>query len=239
MKVDKTQFRSLPAHSTDSVNPLTRLTAAGRFWLLYIAMWVLAMVLLAGKVMAGDFGAMGIPLEAVHYKADLTRNARAVAGINAPVSTYAAQIHQESHWRKDAKSRFAAGLAQFTPDTARWIAGAYPAELRDGQPFNPGWALRALVRYDQHLLQRVAGRDTCQRMAFALSAYNGGLGWVQRDKAAAKAAGADPLSWFDSVERFNAGRAPAYFRENRDYPRRILFQHEPRYVAAGWGLGSC
>ena len=39
------------------------------------------------------------------------------------------------------------------------------------------------------------------------------------------------------VERFNAGRHAAAYRENRDYPRRILGQLEPRYVAAGWGRG--
>lgn len=79
----------------------------------------------------------------------------------------------------------------------------------------------------------------CQRMAMALAAYNGGLGWVQRDKGLAKARGADPLIWWDQVERFNAGRSSAAFRENRGYPRRILRSLEPLYLSAGWGRGVC
>ena len=72
-----------------------------------------------------------------------------------------------------------------------------------------------------------------------LASYNGGLGWILRDKRLASAKGADPLAWFDSVERFNAGRSVAAFRENRDYPRRILFRWSPLYERSGWGTGVC
>ena len=51
--------------------------------------------------------------------------------------------------------------------------------------------------------------------------------------------GADKLAWFDSVERHNAGRSAANFRENRHYPRAILLRWEPMYAAAGWGPGVC
>jgi membrane-bound lytic murein transglycosylase MltF len=76
-------------------------------------------------------------------------------------------------------------------------------------------------------------------MAFALSAYNGGLGWVQRDRRTARAAGADPDRWWAAVERYNAGRNAASFAENRGYPKRILTRNEPLYIGAGWGLGVC
>src|SRR5688572_15590130 len=45
-----------------------------------------------------------IPPDAKRYKRDLIRNARAIWGLDAPTSTFAAQIHQESGWRVDAKS---------------------------------------------------------------------------------------------------------------------------------------
>lgn len=181
-----------------------------------------------------------IPREALRYRADLVRNARLVWGLGAPVATFAGQIHQESRWRNDARSAYADGLAQFTPDTARWISGAYPGELADGDPFNPAWAVRALVRYDRHLWERSpTGAPACDRMAFALAGYNGGAGWIARDRAKARAAGADPDRWWGHVERYNAGRAAAFFRENRDYPRLILLKHEPRYAAAGFGAGGC
>ena len=124
------------------------------------------------------------------------------------------------------------------PATADWIAEAYPA-LADQQPFNPGWGLRALVTYDRHLWERVKASSECDRMAMTLSAYNGGLGWVWRDQKLATANGADSSRWFGQVERFNAGRHAAAFKENRGYPRLILLTYEPRYIAAGWGKGSC
>ena len=175
-----------------------------------------------------------VPQRAYQYQRDLTRNARLVWGLNAPVATFAAQIHQESAWLPDARSPYANGLAQFTPATADWISEAYPHELGDNRPFNPSWALRALVRYDRHLWSRVDASNECERMAFTLSSYNGGGGWVSRDRKLAEQSGADPNKWFGHVEHYST-RAKWAFEENRAYPRRILLTLEPMYSA--WGLG--
>ncbi|WP_082754541.1 transglycosylase SLT domain-containing protein [Burkholderia savannae] len=181
-----------------------------------------------------------VPVEARAYRAELTRNARAVWGIDAPVSAFAAQIHQESRWRANAVSVVGAlGMAQIMPATVEWMAGLYPAELGNAQPFNPSWSIRALLRYDRHLWDRIAANGTCDRMAMTLSAYNGGLGWVYRDQRAAASAGVDRKRWFNHVERFNSGRRPDAFRENRGYPRVILRTFEPRYIVAGFGPGAC
>lgn len=198
-------------------------------------------LLLVAALLTGalDVAAQGIPTEAQQHRATLTRNARLVWGLNAPVATFAAQVHQESRWRPNAVSHVGAqGIAQFMPATADWIAVAYPA-LAARQPFNASWGLRALVTYDRHLWDRVQAKSTCERMAMALSAYNGGLGWVWRDQKLAAAQGADRTRWFGHVERFNAGRRASAFKENRGYPRLILLTLEPRYKAAGWGAGSC
>jgi len=212
---------------------MRRPNAVGWFWIGYLAL------LVAAAVASCNAWAGNIPREAQRYQRDLTRNARLVWGLEAPVATFAGQIHQESRWRPEAVSRVGAqGMAQFMPATARWIAGAYPA-LADNQPTNPVWAMRALVTYDRHLWDRVQAASPCERMAMALSAYNGGLGWVWRDQKLATAQGADQARWFGQVERYNAGRVAAAFRENRGYPRLILLTHEPRYIAAGWGQGSC
>ncbi|MGA0610550.1 transglycosylase SLT domain-containing protein [Caldimonas sp. KR1-144] len=173
------------------------------------------------------------------YRVELVRSARSVWGLDAPIATLAAQVHQESAWNPRAVSHVgAAGLAQFMPATSSWISRIDP-QLAANEPFNPTWSLRALASYDLWLHERVAGRDGCQRFAMVLSAYNGGLGWVNRDKALAARQGLDPLLWFGSVETVNAGRAPGHWRENRDYPRRILLRHERTYVDAGWGRGVC
>ena len=180
-----------------------------------------------------------VPQAAHQYRSELVRNARAIWGMDAPVATFAAQVHQESAWKPGAVSYVGAqGLAQFMPTTSVWIAGLYPA-LASNQPYNPSWALRALVQYDAWIHARVSASTPCDRMAKVLSSYNGGLGWVQRDEALARRKGLSSAAWWGHVETVNAGRSAANWRENRDYPRRILQRLEPAYVAAGWGAGSC
>jgi len=179
-----------------------------------------------------------VPAQAEQYRRVLMRAAHSEWGLSAPIATFAAQVHQESRWRADARSPVGAvGLSQFMPSTSEWISGLYPAALGANQPLNPGWALRALVTYDRWLYSRNQASTDCDRWAFTLAAYNGGQGWVNRDRSLASASGADTLAWFGEVERFNAGRSAANFRENRDYPRLILLRYERLY--SEWGEGVC
>lgn len=170
-----------------------------------------------------------IPHDAARHRADLTRSARLAWGLDAPLATFAAQIHQESAWRADARSHVGAmGLAQFMPETERWIAGVYPRELAEADAGNPVWAMRAMARYDRWIWERVSfssGVSDCRRMAATLRGYNGGLGWVLKEARTAQ-----PCEVF---------RTAAACRENLDYPRRILGVLEPAYVRAGWGNGVC
>lgn len=184
--------------------------------------------------------AASVPAAAEQHRRTLVRAAHAEWGLGAPVATFAAQVHQESAWRVNARSPVGAqGLAQFMPATADWMAEIYPRSLGPAQPYNPGWALRAMVAFDRWLYERNQAVSECDRWAFVMAGYNGGNGWVNRDRRLASAKGADPLAWFDSVERHNAGRSAANFRENRHYPRAILLRWEPMYAAAGWGPGVC
>lgn len=178
-----------------------------------------------------------VPQAAKSYQRELIRNGHAVWGLKAPVALFAAQIHQESQWNIRAVSPVGArGLAQFMPKTANWISELYP-ELADNQSYNPSWALRALVRYDYWLYQHVSARTECDRMAFMLSAYNGGLGWVQKDKRKARVQGLDPQTYWQSVELVNSGRSRANFTENRGYPKRIIYRWQPLYQT--WGPLVC
>jgi len=181
-----------------------------------------------------------IPAQAERYRRDLTRIAQAEWGLDAPVSTFAAQIHQESRWRFDARSPVGAqGLGQVMPSTATWLAQLFPKALGKVEPYNPTWSMQALVSYDHWLASRIQARNACEQGALILSAYNGGLGWVIRDRQLASASGADSLTWFGSVEQYNAGRSAAAFKENRQYPQVILHRWETLYVTSGWGQGVC
>jgi len=171
------------------------------------------------------------PRTALHYQRDLTREARAVWGLSAPVPVFAGQIHQESAWREDARSPVGAqGLAQFMPATAKWMSEIYPSSLGAAQPYNPGWAIRAMVRYDDWLMRRVVGHTACDRWWAVLRSYNGGLGHWQAESRNA-------LDRLDrrSVDRWcgSTRRAAVHCRENLDYPDRIMLRHQPRYAA--WG----
>lgn len=181
-----------------------------------------------------------VPPDAKPYQRTLTRTAHAHWGLDAPVALFAAQIHQESRWQVDARSPAGAeGLAQFMPATSEWFAQINPRDLTTAQPYNPAWAMRAMVLYDAWLFNQIAAHNPCEQWAFALSAYNGGLAWVNRDKVLASASGADGLAYFDSVEKYNAGRSAASITENRHYVRAVIGQWQPVYRRAGWGLGVC
>lgn len=204
--------------------------------LLYIGVGCLGA--LAG--LANTLAHAEIPADAERYRRDLTRIAQAEWGLDAPVATFAAQVHQESRWKFNAKSPVGAqGLGQVMPSTAAWLAELFPKALGKVEPYNPAWSMQALVSYDRWLINRVQAHIPCDRAAMMLSAYNGGLGWVIRDRKLASAKGADPLTWFESVERYNAGRSAANFRENRNYPRLILLRWERLYESSGWGKGIC
>ncbi|MBB1601566.1 lytic transglycosylase [Variovorax sp. UMC13] len=171
-----------------------------------------------------------VPQAAAAYRADLTRTARAVWGLNAPVAVFAAQVHTESAWKPGAVSHVgAAGLAQFMPGTSKWIAGIDPA-LKANQPFNPAWAMRALVVYDLWLYERApAAYSPRDRMWVALRAYNGGLGHWQ---AEARNASTGDRAAVDAACG-SAKRHRSHCVENLTYPRRILIDLQPRY--ATWG----
>jgi soluble lytic murein transglycosylase-like protein len=124
------------------------------------------------------------------------------------------------------------GLGQFMPSTAKQISRSYP-ELGAPDPYNPNWAIRALVRYDGWLQARVRGDTPCDRWAAALKGYNAGLGYVQR----AQARSSKPGAWFGETETINAGQSAKNFEYSRLYPRWILLKHQPMFTS--WGTPVC
>jgi soluble lytic murein transglycosylase-like protein len=168
------------------------------------------------------------------YHRSMQQSAWRIFGPAAPVATLAAQIEQESGWRCDVVSHAGAqGCGQFMPLTAADMAKNHPSECSPANVFDPDWAFRCRDLYMKSLMKQVKSEmgTECDDWAFSLKAYNGGAGWVKRDKAKAKAAGADIDDW-RVVSQYNAGRSPANFKENTEYPVRI-FRIEPKYQE--WG----
>lgn len=167
------------------------------------------------------------------YRPALVREAQAVHGLNAPVPMFAGQIRQESSWRADVTAwDNGRGLAQFMDGTSRQVANQFP-ELGPPDPYSPVWAIRALVRYDGWIYQRVKGNTSCERWAAALKGYNAGPGYVQRAQRRSQ----NPGTWFGATEDINAGQSQTNFDYSRRYPRLILFKHQVLY--RGWGSMTC
>lgn len=200
----------------------------------FFGIWVLAIVVLVIAAFSSNIhAAEQIPRNAHNYRAELTRTAHAVWGLDAPIPVFAAQIHQESAWQTDAVSKVGAqGMAQFMPATAKWLCELNRTPQAQCLPQNPVWAMRALVQYDQWLYARVWGLNDYDRVWAMLRAYNGGLGWWQREALLA------PNRKLATREEIDAlcgkhKRAQLHCRENLNYPKRILNVYQPRYF--GWG----
>lgn len=216
---------------TGFISRRTRFDSGLRYHLALVAIMLIVFVTHA---VAAD----AIPTYSLRYRAAVERAAGAQFGLDAPVARIAAQIHAESGWRPKAASAYAQGLAQFTPETAKWLPSVCP-EVGEPDPWDAAWSIRAVACYDHYLYTRVGGTTECDQWAFTLSSYNGGLEWLRRDQQRASAYGADPARWFSSVE-LRSARSAAARAENRDYVRRILLDLEPIYIDAGWaGVAVC
>lgn len=208
-------------------------SGADRGWRLRLAACLLALLALPA------LAASGIPDTAWQYRRLLIRASLAEFGDDLSGSVFGPQIQQESGWRAEARSKYAAGPAQFTPATSDWFSRTIGRDLGPPRMEDYGWALPAMVRYDAWLYDRSAAATQCDRIAITLAKYNGGDGWIEGtktirgDRQIAADAGADPMRWWGNVERYSA-RADWAFRENRGYPRRILLELAPRYLVAGW-----
>jgi soluble lytic murein transglycosylase-like protein len=177
--------------------------------------------------------AFAAPDLCTQYRSTLIREAQAVYGLNAPIPALIAQLRKESSCRADVTAwDDGRGLAQFMDGTTAQVGRMFP-ELGPPDPYDPRWAIRALVRYDNWLYERVKGDTYCERWAAALKGYNAGLGYVQR----AQRTSPTPGTWFNGTENINAGQSAKNFEDSRRYPRVILFKHQPLY--AHWGVVTC
>lgn len=176
-----------------------------------------------------------VPAACEQYRRAITAEGRAVWGTTAPISLFGGQVAQESTCRAEAQSKFAAGLTQFTIDTADSMLDWYKHELNGcSYPFSAQCAIRAMVLYDLRLFMSVKwAADRGEQDAIMLACYNGGCGWVARERAEAKRKGKSDRHWFNHIEKACL-RAKWACAENRDYPRRILFHWQPAFVQAGW-----
>ncbi len=116
--------------------------------------------------------------------------------------------------------------------------------MQEGSPdsLNPIWNIRAGISYQRNLFLSIRGAESqCSQYSMALSAYNGGLGWVNRDRKLTDHQGGNQNKWFGfgNVSHWSE-RAAWAFKENRNYVQRIIHELQPRFLAAGFtGIKIC
>lgn len=197
-----------------------------------------AVLVLAGLLAASSVAEAhpaSVAPDAARYRRQIVGEWRRVWGLWADPSVAFGQIHQESRFRPDARSKYAAGLAQFTPPTAADMQRWYPAELREectaagGCPLSPGWAIRSLCLFDRRLwLTWGAAATEDDRWGFTLASYNAGRGWISREAREAPARGLDGARWREHVERVCV-RARWACEESAGYVVNILHRWAPLY----------
>lgn len=197
----------------------------------------------------------GIPQNFMYHKDTLIDVMKRKWPDNPYPSAVAGQIEQEtcvSLTHKKCWSRFAelkterehgAGLGQHTK-TARFDA-VEEAKGLDRDLKEWGWndiynaemqmvALLAMMKRNYGLFKSTSELD---RYAFALAAYNGGIGGVQSDQRICRnTKGCDDKLWFGNVENTSLkqktklnGYGKSFFEINMEYPVNILLKRRQKY----------
>jgi hypothetical protein len=106
---------------------------------------------------------------------------------------------------------------------------------------NAAYQIRSVVllnKQNWNAMKFVAANDV-EKLAMMLSAYNGGLGHVLKDRKLCEVKkDCDPTRWFGNIEKDSVkkktalpGYGKSFFEINREYPVHILFTRRPKYAA--------
>lgn len=147
-----------------------------------------------------------------------------------------AQEEVESGGRDDAVSPVGArGRCQFMPATAKAFEKAYPNVLTKWTRYSRDWCRRAQSLYIRDELRRswYPPENVCASYEYAFRAYNGGGGWLGRER---RIAGRDATPAQLRAVCRQAGRSAAACRENTRYTDKI-YKREPKYIGLGYPGG--
>jgi hypothetical protein len=105
--------------------------------------------------------------------------------------------------------------------------------------YDPKRQIIALIAQDKLLYNHIDwSNNKFEKLAFSLSAYNGGMTGVIRDKELCEEKDScDPSKWFDNVEKYSwksktsvHGYGKSFYEINREYVRNILKLRYKKYV---------
>ncbi len=105
--------------------------------------------------------------------------------------------------------------------------------------FDPEMQLRAMILSEKLLYHRIRFETASDvdKLAFMLSAYNGGMGGLLLDRRLCRPPGCDDTKWFGNVavnsrkaRHTLTGYRISFYDVNRCYPRYILMDRRPTYA---------
>lgn len=221
------------------------------------------LILVALTALCLSVQAAPIPKRAEQYIQQLV-DAQKLLWPNAPSAHFiAGQIEQEScitlnHtycWNPNAKLQTSrehgVGLGQFTRAYNKDGSIRFDVidDLSKRHPELDGWnwdtrheaeyQLKAIILMDKGIYDRVKGAaSVTDRLAFTLSAYNGGEGGLRVDRRlCSNTPGCDPAKWKGNVEKTSTkSKVPhpqykkSFFQINREYVTNVLDKRGPKYA---------
>ena len=105
--------------------------------------------------------------------------------------------------------------------------------------YNARYQLLAVILMDKGIYERIKGAASdSDRLAFMLSAYNGGEGGLRQDRMlCTNTPGCDPSRWKDNVEHTSlkrksptSGYKQSFFDINREYVRNVIYVRSAKYA---------
>jgi len=215
-------------------------------YLLGIMILALGFLLVSASAKAADYVPERAKLYMPVLKTEIVNNWPSLK----PRSLLAAQIEQETCaslktkkcWNPNTELKtereYGFGLGQITI-TKRFnvfeetrLMDKSLADWKWEDRFNPAYQIRAIVVKMRNTVIQTSKLtpNPEDRLAFALSAYNGGLGGVLKDRTlCANTKGCDPKRWFGHVENTSYksrvavhGYGQSFFDVNRGYVRNVL-----------------
>ncbi|MEO0271545.1 MAG: transglycosylase SLT domain-containing protein, partial [candidate division WOR-3 bacterium] len=182
-----------------------------------------SLIVISSPISLNEHDYKKISVSCMRYIRNVIRESR-LHNLDDYSDIFMGQIEQESECNEKITSfDHGMGLAQFMPGTAKWIHEKFNKELSEisfnPNPYNPKWAIRAIILYDKFLLDKVECKNDWH---FALRAYNGGLLNINKEIKLANSCDYDEVAMACARSKFSC-------KVNISYPY-MVFKRSLKYI---------
>ena len=130
------------------------------------------------------------------------------------------QIEAESAYNPQARSIYARGLAQNTPENEEDLLRRYPELRKYANKLDPRWQLLGQCLMMKRLMENLTGSEYKDDFRISARSYNGGVGWIIKERRLARKNSQDPNDYDVLVPLCSEFRG-THCKENLAYSPRI------------------